>query len=127
MQICIAIFSLQKTVLSNFPLLLINKTSKNDILPLCSSLYVNLVLSWNLVKLFMTSMMKSGLIKVVVLFTHLFQGFINFSSSSLSILCKCTIIALPTLDQEGIPWQYHFFYCHKFFSVFHQLCNLAKP
>ena len=30
---------LQETVVSNFPLFLINITSKNDILPLCSTSY----------------------------------------------------------------------------------------
>ena len=35
--------SLQKTVVFNFPFYLINKTSKNDILRLCSKLHGNLI------------------------------------------------------------------------------------
>ena len=48
---------------------------------------------------------------------YLFQGFINFSSSGMSVLSKCTIKIpantgsrgdpMATLDQEEIPWQHH--------------------
>ena len=37
--------SLRKMIDSNFPLPVNNKTSKNDILPLCSTSYVSLIFS----------------------------------------------------------------------------------
>ena len=36
--------SLEKSVVSNFQLLLNNQTSKNDVLPLCFTSYVSLIL-----------------------------------------------------------------------------------
>ena len=39
----------------------------------------------------MTLEMKPGLIQVMVSSTYLFQGFMNFSSSGMSVPSKCTI------------------------------------